>query len=77
MMQQITTILEDVHSCLLQGYWVIINHTYQEVNMAATWLSKFGHSITNNSFTNFYFSPSLRQIVADERIGYTFVRRGD
>ena len=43
--------------------------------MAADWLSKFGHSITDLFVTDFGFSPTLRQIIADDCIGRTRVRR--
>jgi len=43
--------------------------------MAADWLSKFGHSITESFISEFAFSPSLRQIVADDCIGRILARR--
>jgi len=73
---QIAIILEDVHACFMHGSRVTINYTYREVNMAADWLLKFGHSITDKFITDFYFFPSLRQIIADNYIGHTLVRRG-
>ena len=74
---QIAYILEDVRACLNQDIRVLINHTFREVNMAADWLSKFGQSITDTFIMDFFFSPALRQIIADDCIGRTLVKRSD
>ena len=74
---KIANIITDIHGCFLQGSWITINHIYREANMAADWLSKFGHSIIDNFTIDFYFFPSLRQMIADDCIGLTLVRRGD
>jgi len=44
---QIATIIKDVCIWINQGLQVTINHTFRLANMAAKWLSKFVHSITN------------------------------
>jgi len=43
--------------------------------MAANWLSKFGHSITNSFSLDLCFSPTLQAIVADDVVGHTTARR--
>jgi len=59
-----------------QDIQVFIKHTFQEANMTAISLSKFGYSITNTFIADFYFSPILRQIIADDCIGRTLMSRG-
>ena len=71
---QIAHIVQDVKASLTQFSSVSINHIFREANMAADWLSKFGHSITDSFTTEFGFSPTLRQIIADDCIGRTLVR---
>jgi len=74
---QIAHIIQDVNASLTQVSIVSINHIFREANMAADWLSKFGHSITESFISEFAFSPTLRQIVADDCIGRTLARRDD
>ena len=47
---KITTIIEDISIWLNQDTHFQVKHIYREANMAADWLSKFGHSITNSFF---------------------------
>jgi len=74
---QISHIIEDVRACFHQDIQVFINHIFREANMAADWLSKFGHSITETFTIDFCFSPILRQMIADDCIGRTLVRTDD
>jgi len=73
----IAHIIQDVSASLTHVTSVSINHIFREAKMAADWLSKFGHSITESFITDFGFSPMLRQIVAIACIGRTLVRRDD
>ena len=68
--------MKDVHEMLQQADHVDIRHTYREANMAADWLSKYGHAITGNWSTIECFSTEIRDIVRDDVIERTFVRRG-
>ena len=72
---QIKNIIQDVHTWLQQGLTVTFNHVFRETNIAADWLSKFGHMITNTFTADLSISPLLRQILSDDIIGRTFVRR--
>jgi len=72
---QIAHIIQDVKASLTQVSSVSVNHIFREANIAADWLSKFGHSITDSFTTEFGFSLTLRQIIADDCIGRTLVRR--
>ena len=74
---QIAHIIQDVNASLTQASIVSINHIFREANMATDWLSKFGYSITESFISEFAFSPTLRQIVADDCIGRTLARRDD
>jgi len=73
---QISHIIEDVKAYLHQVTQVTIHHTFTEANIAADWLSKFAHLINDTFITYICFSPTLRQILADDCIGHTFMRRG-
>ena len=48
---------------------------FQEANITADWLSKFEHSSINTFTTDFCFLLDLREIIADDCIGRTLVRR--
>jgi len=69
-------ILQDVQTLLNQVELAIINHIFREANMAADWLSKFGHSISGSIVTTECWEPELRIIVRDDMLGRTLVRRG-
>jgi len=58
-----------------QDVHVKIQHIYREANMAANWLSKYGHSITGTMSTIQSFDIELRNIVKDDVIGRILVRR--
>jgi len=73
---QISHIIRDIQQILHDDRRISFTHVLREANMAADWLSKFGHSITNTFTSDFCFSPVLSQIVADDFIGRTLVRRG-
>jgi len=52
-----------------------IKHIYWEANIAVDWLSKSGHSIIGALLTTEYFNTELQNIVKDDVIGRTLVRR--
>ena len=73
---QISNIIRDIQHLLHDGIQITFTHVFREANMAADWLSKFGHSINHTFISDICFSPCLSQIVADDVIGRTLVRRG-
>ena len=73
---QIANIIEDLHSWFQQGIPVTITHIFREANMAADWLSKFAHSLTDKFITDLCFFPFLSQIIADDLIRRTLAKRG-
>jgi len=72
---QISNIIEDTHTWQIQGIQLIVTHIFREANIAADWLSKFGHSITAPFSSDVCFSPFLRVILTEDVIGCTLVRR--
>ena len=70
------TIMQDIQVLARQTQVIKVIHIYREANMAADWLSKFGHSITDSWVSNHCESRDLRSIVQDDKIGRTLVRRG-
>ena len=73
---KISTIIEDIHAWQTHGIQLTITHVFREANMAADWLSKFGHSITASFSSDMCFSPFLSVILAEDVVGRTLVRRG-
>ena len=73
---QIKYIIQDIHSMLKQVDHVVINHIYREANMAEDWLSKYGHSLSGTILATDYCNPEFRNIVRDDMLGCTLVRRG-
>uniref|UniRef100_A0A7C8ZNI5 RNase H type-1 domain-containing protein n=1 Tax=Opuntia streptacantha TaxID=393608 RepID=A0A7C8ZNI5_OPUST len=73
---QIKNIIQDIHLLVQQIRQVWVSHIYREANMAKDWLSRFGHSFTGSWSATKCDNPILRQIVKDDRIGRTLVRRG-
>ena len=53
-----------------------ITHIFREANLAADWLSKYGHSISGSISATECWDPELRFIVRDDMLGRTLVRRG-
>jgi len=72
----IKNVMQDIWTLIQQAQHVQVTHIYREANLAADWLSKFGHSIANTWSYTECDSLILREIVQDDRIGYTLVRRG-
>jgi len=72
---QIAHIIDDVKASLQQVTQVSIHHIFREANMAADWLSKFGHSITDSFITEVCFSSTLRHILSDDCIARALLRR--
>jgi len=73
---QIQNVIKDIHVMISQAGQVKIRHIYREANMAANWLSKYGHSITGKLEATECFNIDLRNIVRNDMIGRTLVRRG-
>ena len=73
---QIKNIIQDIQMLVQQIGQVRVSHIYREANMAADWLSRFGHSFTGSWSATTCDNPIFRQIVKDDRIGRTLVRRG-
>ena len=67
--------MQDIHALLKQAEHFEIRHIYRKANMAANWLSKFGYSITCTWSTTKCFSTEIREIVKNDLIGRTLVRR--
>jgi len=44
--------------------------------MTADWLSKFGHLLTGSFVTDIFSSPTLSNILDEDVVGRTLVRRG-
>jgi len=72
---QLKHIIEDVQEMLNQVEMVTINHIFREANMAADWLSKYGHSISGSILATDCRDPELRIIVRDDMLGRTLVSR--
>jgi len=73
---QIKHIIQDVQNMLNQVEHAIINHIYRKANMAANWLSKYGNSLSGNILATDCWDSELRNIVHDDILGRTLVRRG-
>jgi len=73
---RIKNIMQDIQVLAHQAQTIQITHIYREANMAADWLSKLGHSITDTWSSTACDSLEFRTIVQDDRMGRTLVRRG-
>ena len=73
---QIKHIMQDVHDMLNQVEQAIINYIYRKANMAADWLFKYGHSISGNILATECWNSVFRNIVRDDMLGRTLVKRG-
>ena len=73
---QLKYIIQDIRIMLNQLDHVVVNPIYQEANMAANWLSKYGHSLSGTLLTTECCNPEFRNIVLDDMLGSTLVRRG-
>jgi len=71
---QIKNITQDIHTLIQQMKNVQLSHIYREANMAADWLSKFGHSIADTWSTTEWVSSDFRAILHDDRNGRALVR---
>jgi len=72
----IKTIMQDIQVLAQQAHFIQVTHICCEANMAADWLSKFGHSITDKWRSNHCDNSQLRTIVQEDKIARTLVRRG-
>jgi len=72
---RITTVISDIRHLLLQAPSATLTHVYREANLAADWLSKFGHTSTGIWADIDFFNVDFRAIVNDDRIGRSLVRR--
>ena len=73
---QITIITQDILTLIQQTEKVQLLHIYREANMAADWLSKFGHSIADTWSTTDWVSSEFRALLHDDRNGSALMRRG-
>jgi len=73
---QLKHIIQDIQEVLNQVELAIINHIFREVNLAANWLSKYGHFISGSRLATDCWDSELRIIVRDDMLGRTLVRRG-
>ena len=71
----IKTIMQDIHLLARQTHVFNATHIFREANMAADWLSKFGHSIADTWLDTHCDRRDLRSIIQDDRDGRTLVRR--
>jgi len=67
--------MKEVHKMLRQACHIEIRHIYREANMAEDWLSKYRYAITGSRSTTECFSMEIQDIVKDNVIGCTLVRR--
>jgi len=72
----IKNVRQDIWTLIQQAQHVQVIHIYREANMVADWLSKFGYSIADTWLSTECDSLILREIVQDDRIERTLVRRG-
>ena len=73
---KISNIIKDVQLWLNKDIQATFKHIFRKANMAADWLAKFGHSITGVFSSDCCFSPHFRQLIADDVVGRTLMRRG-
>ena len=72
---KISTIMDDVRTWMQSATQVQVKHIYREANMAADWLSKFGHTTTDWVSSDKCFSSALGTILTTDVVGRTLVRR--
>ena len=73
---RIKNVMQDIQALTQKVEHVQVTHIYREANMAADWLSKFGHSVADTWSSIECDSIDFRAIVQDDRTGRTLVRRG-
>jgi len=73
---QLRTIVMEVKAILAKCAQVKIQHIYRKANMAADWLSKFGHSVLVNSPLTECAITEFRTIIHEDWVERTLVRRG-
>ena len=73
---QLRNIMLDIKASMDQCSHVTIRHIYRKVNMAADWLSKYGHSLITNLLTTECESMDFKRIIQEDWVGRTLVRRG-
>ena len=73
---QISNIIRDIRYWLDQSNHVEVSHIFREANMAADWLSKYGHTnqITAEAISSLH--RKLQKIVCGDVTGRAFVRKG-
>jgi len=54
---------------------VQVNHIYREVNMAADWLVKYGHSITGKIVAVDLGNIAFRRVISDDMLSRALVKR--
>uniref|UniRef100_A0A7C9DFK5 RNase H type-1 domain-containing protein n=1 Tax=Opuntia streptacantha TaxID=393608 RepID=A0A7C9DFK5_OPUST len=73
---QVHNIVLEIKGLLAQCLQVTIRHIYREANLAADWLSKYGHSVPTNFLLSECHAPEFRNIIQEDWAGRTLVRRG-
>jgi len=73
---QLRNIILEIKGLLNQCFQVMIRHIYREANMAADWLSKYGHSAPFNLLLAECDALEFRTIIQEDWAGRTLVRRG-
>ena len=73
---QVRNIIFEIKGLLAQCLQVTIRHIYRKANMAADWLSKYGHSAPINLLLSECEAPKFRNIIQENKAGRTLVRRG-
>ena len=73
---RIKNVIQDIQTLAQKAEQVRFMHVYREANMAADWLSKLGHSITDTWVATASDNVELQEIIQSNRMGRTPVRRG-
>ena len=73
---QVRNIVLEIKGILAQCAQVKIRHIYREANMAADWLSKYGHSVPINLLLSECEAKEFRNIIQEDWARRTLVRRG-
>ena len=73
---QLRNTVYEINVALNQCAQVKIRHIYWEANMAADWLSKYGHSIPINLLLSECETAEFRNIIQEDWVERILVRRG-
>ena len=73
---KINLIVKDILHYLNQLSHVSISHIYPEANLAVDWSAKQGHGVPSATIWESLPSSELKEILGDDLMGRTLVRRG-